>query len=69
MTATLDERATTISPAEAGRRLGIKESTLATWRWAKKGPVPTRVGGRVRYTLAPLADWIEEHSQRPRFQP
>lgn len=55
----LDGRATTISPEDAAARLGIKASTLANWRWSGDGPRYLKVGGRVRYRLNDLAEWLE----------
>lgn len=55
----LEARATTISPVEAGRRLGVTHETLANWRVIGRGPRYLKIGGRVRYRLADLADWID----------
>ena len=55
----LKARATTVSPAEAARRLGLQESTLANWRWWGRGPQHLKVGGRVRYREIDLASWLD----------
>jgi len=55
----LDRRATTISPEEAAERLGVRPSTLANWRYRGGGPPYIKVGGRVRYRLAELGDWLD----------
>jgi predicted site-specific integrase-resolvase len=55
----LEDRATTVAPDEAARRLGVEPSTLANWRWSGNGPRFVKVGGRVRYRLADLADYLD----------
>ncbi len=59
----LDARARTVSPAEAAERLGVERSTLDNWRWSGGGPGYLKVGGRVRYRLADLADWLDAQSR------
>jgi DNA-binding transcriptional MerR regulator len=59
MTPTIDDRATTVSPAEAARRLGVQVGTLRNWRWRQVGPPHTRVGARIRYRLVDLAEWLD----------
>ena len=63
MSATLEARSTTVPPEEAGARLGVEESTLANWRWSGTGPVHIRVGGRVRYRICDLADWLDQQAR------
>jgi predicted DNA-binding transcriptional regulator AlpA len=60
----LDARSTTVPPEDAARRLGIEESTLANWRWNGRGPRYVRVGRRVRYRLADLAEWLDQQTRR-----
>ena len=55
----LENWTTTVLPREAAKRLGLQESTLANWRWRGCGPPYLRVGGRVRYRLADLANWLD----------
>lgn len=55
----LDARAMTVGPAEAAERLGVQRSTLDNWRWNGSGPRYVKVGGRVRYRLADLAEWLD----------
>lgn len=55
----LEARATTVSPREAAERLGVQPSTLANWRWNGGGPRYLKVGGRVRYRLHDLAQWLD----------
>ena len=56
---TLEARATTVTTEEAARRLGVKRSTLDNWRWQGGGPAYVKVGGRVRYRLQDLADYLD----------
>ncbi len=54
----LEDRTTTLSPAEAARRLGLKESTLRNMRWRGDGPPFVRVGRLCRYRLVDLDRWL-----------
>lgn len=63
-TAPLDARARTVNPEEAAERLGLEASTLANMRWRGGGPPYLKVGGRVRYRLSDLADWLDEQIRR-----
>lgn len=38
-----------LKPAEVAEWLGVKETTLANWRYRKVGPRPTKTGHLVRY--------------------
>ena len=60
---TLEARSTTVGPGEAAKRLGIQVSTLANWRWAGRGPKHLKVGGRCRYRVMDLADWLEAQTR------
>lgn len=59
----LEARATTVSPTDAAERLGVKASTLANWRCSGGGPAYIKVGGRVRYRLVDLADWLDAQTR------
>ena len=59
----LDERSITVSPKEAADRLGCTPETLANWRWSGRGPCYVKVGGRVRYRLADLADYLDTQTR------
>ncbi len=59
----LDARATTVSPAEAANRLGVEPSTLANWRWSGRGPRHVKVGGRVRYRLVEISQWLDSQTR------
>lgn len=63
-TAPLDARARTVDPKEAAERLGLEASTLANKRWRGGGPPYLKVGGRVRYRLSDLADWLDKQIRR-----
>lgn len=39
---------------DAARFLCLAPKTLRRWRWARKGPVFTKLSGAVRYSLADL---------------
>lgn len=55
----LDSRTMTVSPEDAADRLGVQPSTLANWRWSGGGPRYLKVGGRIRYRLCDLAEWLD----------
>ena len=59
----LESRATTVSPEDAADRLGVQPSTLANWRWTGGGPRYLKVGGRVRYRLFDLAEWLDARAR------
>ena len=59
----LEARATTVSPENAAERLGVQPSTLANWRWNGGGPRYLKVGGRVRYRLYDLAEWLDAQAR------
>lgn len=40
--------------------LGIHPSTLAKWRYARRGPPYTRLGNRVLYDLDRVREWLKE---------
>jgi Helix-turn-helix domain len=47
-----------LSALEAANYLGLKPQTLATLRWAGRGPKFYRIGSRaIRYTLHDLNDY------------
>ena len=59
----LDARATTVPPKETAARLGVEASTLANWRWSGRGPRHIKVGGRVRYRLVDIAEWLDSQTR------
>lgn len=52
-----------ISSAELSSIIGIKQSTLAQWRWAGVSPIPyTKIGSRrVLYRVGDVIDYIDRH--------
>ena len=62
--AELDARVVTVSATEAANRLGLEPGTLANWRWDGSGPCYCKVGGRIRYRLADLADFLDRQTRR-----
>jgi predicted DNA-binding transcriptional regulator AlpA len=52
---------------EAALLLGVPVATLRTWRSRRRGygPRAVRVGGSIRYRLADLLAWIDEHTETP----
>ena len=51
-----------LDPPAAAAFLGCSYWTLAMWRCQGIGPRFCKLGNRVRYTPAALAEWIEAHS-------
>lgn len=47
-----------LTPAEAGRIIGVSKSTLAKWRCYGSGPRYTLAGSRVRYSSEALTTWM-----------
>jgi len=66
---TLDARATTVGPEDAAERLGVQRSTLDNWRWSGRGPAYVKVGGRCRYRLADLAEWLDSQTRASTSDP
>jgi excisionase family DNA binding protein len=59
----IDERATTVGPEEAAKRLGVTARTLANWRWQGRGPRFVRVGRKIRFRLSDLAAWLDTQTR------
>lgn len=53
-----------LDPKAAAALLGLSEWTLASYRCDGTGPLWARLGNRVRYSPAALAEWIESHTAR-----
>lgn len=53
-----------LTPAELSQRYAGKISvrTLANWRCLGQGPKFTKVGGRILYPLAEVAEWDARHT-------
>ena len=52
---------------EAALLLGVPVATLRTWRSRRRGygPRAVQLGGSIRYRLADLLTWIDEHTETP----
>ena len=59
----LQARVAIVSPEKAAALLGIEVGTLANWRYRGVGPRFLRLGGRVRYRLADLADYLDAQTR------
>ena len=51
-----------LTTAEAAAVLSLAPKTLYNWRALGVGPADIRVGGRVRYREADVAEWISNHA-------
>ena len=61
----LEARSRTIDAVEAGKRLGLSPRTLANLRSRRTGPPYLRVGGRIRYRIPELAEYLDTMVQVP----
>lgn len=61
----LEARSRTIDAAEAGERLGLSPRTLANLRSRRTGPPYLKVGGRIRYRLPEIAEYLDNLVQVP----
>ena len=59
----LNEITTTVSPADAATRIGVTPGTLANMRWSGRGPRFIKVGSRVRYRLADIAQYLDAQTR------
>ncbi len=52
---------------QAALLLGVPVATLRTWRSRRRGygPRAVQVGGSIRYRLADLLAWIDDHTENP----
>lgn len=57
--AEIEVQVTTVSPSRAAEMLGLSPGTMANWRWSGTGPSYCKVGGRVRYRLRDLSDYLD----------
>jgi len=49
-----------LNPKEFEEIYRIPEKTLANWRSQGRGPAYFKFGGKVRYSLKDIEDWIEK---------
>lgn len=59
----IEDRTTTVGPAEAARRLGIQPTTLANLRWSGRGPRFVKIGSRVRYRLVDIEKFLDRQTR------
>ena len=59
---------TYFSPAELVKRWGgrVSEKTLANWRSMKRGPLPSKLGGRVVYNLVDVEAYEQLQREFPK---
>lgn len=50
-----------LSPKEVEDLFGIKESTLAQWRWLRTGPDFFRLGRMIKYKTEEIEKFLEEN--------
>jgi len=62
----MTEKNDLLTPEQVAEILGVKPTTVQTWRARRVGPPYIRVGHRtVRYSAAALQEWLESREQRP----
>lgn len=54
-----------LTPEQLSEALGVPLKTLANWRWRRSGPAFIKIGQRVRYPRAALADWMKQNTRTP----
>jgi predicted DNA-binding transcriptional regulator AlpA len=54
----------TLTACEAAKMLGLAESTLAKMRLNGNGPIYCKLGRRVVYRVADLAQWLQSRATR-----
>lgn len=47
-----------LTPHSASQYLGLSQKTLAQWRYQGRGPLFTKLSGRVFYFVKDLEEWI-----------
>jgi hypothetical protein len=53
-----------LAPPDAAKYLGVKPSTLADWRSAKRGPDYIKLGAAVRYRRSALDRFLDANTVR-----
>ena len=54
-----------LTPKQVAERYGAKVTALSNWRFHKKGPPYTKVGGKVLYPLDELIEWEKKQTIKP----
>jgi len=62
MTKTPAEWVALMSPPELSDYAGPAVQTLAIWRMKNKGPRYVKIGGRIRYRLSDVDEWLEANT-------
>jgi hypothetical protein len=57
-----------MTPSEMEAELKLSASTLAQWRWLKKGPPWVKVGRHVRYSRRGYEKWLASGADSPAGQ-
>jgi hypothetical protein len=63
-----DVKADLVSDTEAAKIIHQKETTLATWRSAGRGPAYYKVGRQVLYSVSDLEAWLASRRREPAAQ-
>jgi excisionase family DNA binding protein len=50
-----------LGPNDLAELLGVPVRTIYRWRWTGDGPRGFRIGRHVRYRVADIERWLEEH--------
>lgn len=50
---------------EVAAMLGVPETTLANWRYERKGPEYVKIGRAVRYPEDKLKRFLDRHTVKP----
>jgi excisionase family DNA binding protein len=57
-----------LTAAELAAYLDVPVSTIHFWRGRKQGPPALKVGRRLMFRAADVADWLEAQSERPEMR-
>ena len=59
-----------LTEAEAAAMIvDLKPQTLAKWRLRRKGPKYLKLGGKIRYRVIDIQEWMEASLSDPAAQP
>lgn len=54
-----------LSPDDLATYLGVPVKTVYNWRSEGKGPRGVKVGRHLRFRMADVQAWLDEHSDEP----
>lgn len=63
MSGKITNRQALADASEVSEFLGIPITTLAQWRYLRRGPRSIKVGRHVRYRWADVERWLDEQSR------